>query len=129
MEVVSNWTNSFEPSEELASLTSGCLVTETIKSHLLAVKEKGTEALTAFVEDRLLSDSVGFFDPLPKLRLGTFRDAQTKTIVSKEGRDVIPKNRQKPFCLITRDWPKQANGSRAVASPRAGSPPMVAGAV
>ena len=76
MEVVSNWTNPFEPLEELASLSSGCVVTETIKSDLLVAKDKGTEALTAFVDDRLLSDSVGFFDPLPKLRLGTFRDAQ-----------------------------------------------------
>ena len=66
MEVVSNWTNPFEPSEELASLSFGCVVTETIKSNLLAAKEKRTEALTGFVEDRLLSDSVGFFDPLPK---------------------------------------------------------------
>ena len=89
MEVVSNWTNPFEPSEELASLSSGCVVTETIKSDLLAAKEKGTEALTTFVEDRLLSDSAGFFDPLPKLKLGTFRDAQKKTTVSKEGRAVI----------------------------------------
>ena len=78
MEFVSNWTNPFEPSEELASLSSGCVVTETIKSDLLAAKEKGTEAFTAFVEDRLLSDSLRFFDPLPKLRLGTFRDAQKK---------------------------------------------------
>ena len=89
MEVVSSWTNPFQPSEELSSLSSGCVVTETIKSDLLAAKEKGTEALTAFVEDRLLSDSAGFFDPLPKLRLGTFRDAQKKTTVSKEGRAVI----------------------------------------
>ena len=81
MEVVSNWTNPFEPSEELASLSSGCVVTKTIKSDLLAAKEKGTEALTTFVEDRLQSDSAGFFDPLPKLKLGTFRDAQKKTTV------------------------------------------------
>ena len=64
-------------------------MTETIKSDLLAAKEKGTEALTTLVEDRLLSDSAGFFDPLPKLKLGTFRDAQKKTTVSKEGRAVI----------------------------------------
>ena len=43
MEVVSNWTNPFEPSEELVSISSGCVVTETIKSDLLATKETGTE--------------------------------------------------------------------------------------
>ena len=51
MDVVSNWTNPFDSSEELASLSSGCVVTETIKSDLLAAKDKGREALTAFVED------------------------------------------------------------------------------
>ena len=30
-EVVSNWINPFGPSEELASLSSGCVVTEMIK--------------------------------------------------------------------------------------------------
>ena len=40
MEVVSNWTDPFEPSEELASLSSGCVVTETIKLDLLAAKDK-----------------------------------------------------------------------------------------
>ena len=74
MEVVSNWTDLFEPSEKLASLTSVCVVTD-----LLAAKEKGSVALTAFEEDRLLSDSVGFFDPLSKLKLGTFRDLQKMT--------------------------------------------------
>ena len=82
MEVVSNWTDPFEPSEKLASLTSGCVVTETIKLDLLAAKEKGSVALTAFVEDRLLSDSVGFFDPLSKLKLSTFRDLQKMTTAS-----------------------------------------------
>ncbi len=51
----------FEPSEELASLSSGCVATETNKL------------------DRLLSDSVGFFEPLSKLKLGTFRDVQRKS--------------------------------------------------
>ena len=100
MEVVSSWTNPFQTSEELSSLSSGCVVTETIKSDLLAAKETGTEALTAFVEDRLLSDSAGFFDPLPKLRLGTFRDAQKKTTVSKEGRAVILRTDRNLFARL-----------------------------
>ena len=100
MEVVSNWTDPFEPSEELASLSSGCVVTETIKLDLLAAKDKGTVALTAFVEDRLLSDSVGFFDPLSKLKLGTFRDLQKKTTVSKEGKTVILRTDRNLFARL-----------------------------
>ena len=100
MEVVSNWTDPFEPSEELASLSSGCVVTETIKLDLLAAKDKGTVALTAFVEDKLLSDSVGFFDPLSKLKLGTFRDLQKKTTVSKEGKTVILRTDRNLFARL-----------------------------
>ena len=88
------------PSGELASLSSGCVLTETIKSDLLAAKEKGTDVLTAFFEDRLLSDSLGFFDPLPKLRLGTFRDAQKKTTVSKEGKAVILRTDRNLFARL-----------------------------
>ena len=58
-------------------------------------KEKGTEALTAFVGDRLLSDSVGF-----KLRLGTFCDAQKKTTVSKDGRDAILRTDRNLFARL-----------------------------
>ena len=60
-------------------------MTETIKLDLLAATEKGSAgsvALTAFVEDRLLSDSVGFFYPLSKLKLGTFRNLQKMTTAS-----------------------------------------------
>ena len=100
IEVISNWTDPFEPSEELTSLSSGCVVTETIKSDLLAAKGKGTEALTAFVENRLLSDSTGFFDTLPKLKLGTFRDAHKKTTVSKEGKAVILRTDRNLFARL-----------------------------
>ena len=57
-----------------------------MKQDLLLVKEKGTTALTAFIEERL--NSTGFFQTLPKLKLGSFCDAQ-KTAVAAGDRNVI----------------------------------------
>ena len=56
---------------------------------MLTAKEKGTEALTTFVEDRLLSTSKCFFDALSKLKLGNFSDVKKSSSLSKEGRTVI----------------------------------------
>ena len=78
-EVISNWRNPFEPSEELLSLSSGYVASESMKADLLLAKEKGTTALTAFVEERLVTNSTGFFQTLPKLKVGSFHDAQKKT--------------------------------------------------
>ena len=56
---------------------------------MLTAKEKGTEALTTFVEDRLLSTSKCFFDALSKLKLGNFSDVKKSSSLSKEGKTVI----------------------------------------
>ena len=89
LEVISNWRNPFEPSAELLSISSGYVASESMKQDLLLAKEKGTTALTAFVEERLVTNSTGFFQTLPKLKLGSFRDAQKKTSVTAGDRNVI----------------------------------------
>ena len=45
--------------------------------------------MTAFIEERLVKNSTGFFQTLPKLKLGSFRDAQKKTDVAAGDRNVI----------------------------------------
>ena len=77
LEVISNWRNPFEPSEELLSLSSGYVASESMKADLLLAKEKGATALTAFIEERLVTNSTGFFQTLSKLKLGSFRDAHS----------------------------------------------------
>ena len=60
---------------------------ENITEDLLSAKKKGKDALKSFVEDRLISNNrKDFFDTLPNLKLGTFRDVQKKTSLSKEGK-------------------------------------------
>ena len=88
-EVIRNWCNPFEPSAELLSISSGYVASESMKQDLLLAKEKGTTALTAFIEERLVKTSTGFFQTLPKLKLGSFRDAQKKTSVAAGDRNVI----------------------------------------
>ena len=99
-EVISNWRNPFEPSEELLSLSSGYVASESMKADLLLAKEKGTTALTAFVEERLVTNSTGFFQTLPKLKVGSFRDAQKKTSVTAGDRNFIIRAERNLFARL-----------------------------
>ena len=89
IEVISNWHNPFEPSEELLCISSGYVTSDSIKQDLLEAKEKGATALTAFVEERIITNSTGIFETLPKLKLGSFRDTHKKTSVTAGDRNVM----------------------------------------
>ena len=88
-EVIKNCCNPFEPSAELLSISSGYVASESMRQDLLLAKEKGTTALTAFIEERLVKNSTRFFQTLPKLKLGSFHDAQKKTALAAGDRNVI----------------------------------------
>ena len=45
--------------------------------------------MTACVEERLITNSTGFSQTLPKLKLGSFRDEQKKTSVTVGDRNII----------------------------------------
>lgn len=90
MEVFSDCVDPFETSDELASLSSDGVANESTKQDLLNTIEKGTEALSTFAEDRLLSNSKGFNEKLPKLKLGTFSGIRRKKpLHTKEGKTVV----------------------------------------
>ena len=63
------------------SLSSGYVASETMVQDLQTAKEKGKSAAVEFIDNRLVSSYTGFFNPLPKMKLGTFRDARKKTSV------------------------------------------------
>ena len=56
---------------------------------MLTAKNKVTEALTTFVEDRLSSTHKCFCDTLSKLKLGNFSNVKKSSSLSKEGKTVI----------------------------------------
>ena len=47
-EVISNWRNPFEPSEELLSLSSGYVASESMKADLLLAKREGHDTFDSF---------------------------------------------------------------------------------
>lgn len=120
-EVISNWRNLFEPSEELLSLSSGYVASESMKADLLLAKEKGTTALKAFVEERLVTNSTGFFQKLPKLKVGSFRGAQ-KTSVTAGDRNFIIRAERNLFAHL-----ELPDGPQRLPESRAWSPSMVVG--
>ena len=60
-----------------------------MKEDLLTAKEKGKSALSSFVQDRLKTNATGFFDTLPKLKLGTFNEAAKRKSVTTKGKNVV----------------------------------------
>ena len=79
MEVISQWRNPFETADDLVSLSSGSIASSALKEDLLKAEEKRKSALVSFVQDRLTSSAVGFFETLPKLKLGKFGEVK-KTV-------------------------------------------------
>lgn len=77
-EVRDNWHNPFQVSDELINISSGKVANEAIKQDLMSAQEKGQAAFTSFVNAQLINRSEDFFDPLTKLKLGTFSEARTK---------------------------------------------------
>lgn len=124
VEVISNWRNPFEPSEELLCTSSGYVTSDNIKQDLPQAKEKGATALTPFVEERIITNSTGIFETLPKLKLGSFRDTHKKTSVTAGDRNVMM-SRQKPFCPTACHWTEPPDGPEISAVSRDWPSPLV----
>lgn len=99
-EVIINWQNPFETTEELTSISTGKLASDTTKLDLVTAKARGSDAFASFVEARVISGSQDFFDPIKKMKLGTFSDAQAKKRVTSGGRDIIIKADRNLFARL-----------------------------
>ena len=87
MEVISQWRNPFETADDLVSLSSGSIASSALKEDLLKAEEKGKSTLVSFVQDRLTSSAVGFFETLPRLKLGKF--GEVKKTVNQGGNSFV----------------------------------------
>ena len=47
-----------------------------MKEDLVKAEEKGKSELVSFVQDRLTSSAVRYFETLPRLKLGTFGEVE-----------------------------------------------------
>ena len=87
MEVISQRRNPFEMADNLVSLSSGSITSSALKEDLLKAEEKGKSALMSFVQDRLTNSAVGFFETLPRLKLGKF--GEVKKTVNQGGKSFV----------------------------------------
>ena len=87
MEVISQRRNPFETADNLVSLSSDSITSSALKEDLLKAEEKGKSALVSFVQDRLTNSAVGFFETLPRLKLGKFREV--KKTVNQGGKSFV----------------------------------------
>ena len=91
MNTVESMTDPYEYSVELASISSGVIASQKIKDDLLSGPEKGEKQLKEFIEKRLLSNEVDFFDPLPKLKLSTFSENTIQKRMKVSGSEIAIK--------------------------------------
>ena len=81
MSVIKGWVNPFDVPEELVCISSGVTVSPEIKQDLLGAGKAGDTLVTEFLKDRIVSNNVSFFDPVPRENLKTVKDTvKTKKI-------------------------------------------------
>ena len=76
--LLEEWSNLFQRAEELISLSSGQQAPEDVKKDLLKTRKTGETQLQEFIDNRILSDKVGFYKPIKRLMLKTFTSLKVK---------------------------------------------------
>ena len=82
--------NSFnlEDIQSLVNFATGVILPQNVAECLLACQKKGQEQMTAFIEKRLNTKDVSFWDPIPNLKIKTF-SSMTKKAKVKAADDKI----------------------------------------
>ena len=70
-----------EEPQALTNLSSGMMMPSKATERLLSSQKLGVEKMEKFVEERLVSTTVSFWDPMPKLRIDTFATLTKKVIL------------------------------------------------
>ena len=71
---------------ELISLSSEVSPPENVALDLLQVHNKGHAEMEKFVDESLVNQIVGFYEPLKRLKLGTLTKLKKKSVKTKEGK-------------------------------------------
>ena len=87
-EVITNmFVNPFEEME-LISLSSGVLPPENVAIDLLEAHTKGENEMAKCIDERLVKQTVGFYEPIKRLKLGTFTKMMKRSVKTKDGKIV-----------------------------------------
>lgn len=65
-------------SDALLNIATGVVLPEDVAQTLLRSTEKGRQQMSDFIEKRINSNSVGFWEPIPKMNIKTFSSANKK---------------------------------------------------
>ena len=77
--------NPFEEME-LISLSSGVFPLENVAFDLLEAHTKGENKMEKFINERLVEQKVGFYEPLKRLKLGTLTKMMKRPVKTKDGK-------------------------------------------
>ena len=89
--IIENPFNNQDSAEDAHTynMCSGAIATSDVSADLLQSHAKGEQEFSKFVETRLMSDKINFFNRLPKLKLQTFSKMNQQKTVKVKGQDVI----------------------------------------
>ena len=65
-------------SDALLNIATGVVLPEDVAQTLVHSTEKGRQQMKAFVEQRINSNAVGFWEPIPNMKIKTFSSANKK---------------------------------------------------
>ena len=82
-------TGEQEGNRHIVNISSGVVAPEPVVNDLLCAQLIGEHHFRQFVDNRLRSDKVKFFDPLPKLKLQTFGSMLRTKCVKVRGTDIV----------------------------------------
>lgn len=88
------WVNPFELRESddsLVNLASGVVASQEVSDALLSANLTGEQQFKKFVNERIRTQKVDFFNPLSKLNLPTFSTLLTTKQIKSMGKDVVLK--------------------------------------
>ena len=86
--VLSNWGNPFDYRESLINLCSGIEAPKNIENDLLNAESIGVAALNDFLDNRIKSSKVSFYDPIKKASLKSFNHLKVKKVINSKERSV-----------------------------------------
>ena len=67
LEVLTSWGSPFDQRDALINITSGLEANDEVTKQLSEALKRGTEAMTTFINDRIKSSKVSFYEPIKQL--------------------------------------------------------------
>ena len=99
VDVLQNWINPFEESQDIVSLSTATVAPQEIAKDLMEAYNTGEEAYNCFKVERLEEDppKIKFHDPMKRSRLKTFTSVVKKKRVTVSGKSIILKTDRSLF--------------------------------